>query len=294
LFCLVWSPWLASSVGKIVVWYVPPNRQNFDQLKAKAAARRAAKKSSPAVAPKAKKDSAVVPESFLKKAKAAEELKNKRSVAALKAAKAKKAQRKVIFKRAEQYAKEYQTKERETIRLKRQAKNNGNFFVAPEPKVLFVVRVLGINRMSPKTAKILQLLRLRQVHSGVFLRVNKAIMTMLKLVEPYVTYGEPNLKTVSELIYKRGFGKINKQRIPLTDNAIISKELGKHNILCIEDVIHEIVTCGPAFKEVNNFLWPFKLSSPLGGFSDKGIHFIEGGDAGNREEEINKLVRRMN
>jgi len=230
----------------------------------------------------------------LKKRKATEEQRKKQSVSAQKISKAKKVQRKVIFKRAEQYVKEYRTKERETIRLKRQAKNAGNFYVAPEAKVLFVVRVLGINRMSPKTAKILQLLRLRQVHSGVFLRVNKAIMTMLKLVEPYVTYGEANLKTVSELIYKRGYGKINKQRIPLTDNAIIAKELGKHNILCIEDIIHEIFTCGPAFKDVNNFLWPFKLSSPLGGWVDKGRHFVEGGDAGNREEEINKLIRRMN
>ena len=30
---------------------------------------------------------------------------------------------------------------------------------------------------------------------------------MLKLVQPYVTYGFPSLKTVRELIYKRGYGK---------------------------------------------------------------------------------------
>ena len=27
-------------------------------------------------------------------------------------------------------------------------------------------------------------------------------------------WGYPNLKTVKELIYKRGHGKVNKQRIP--------------------------------------------------------------------------------
>lgn len=37
----------------------------------------------------------------------------------------------------------------------------------------------------------------------------------------------PNLKSVRELIYKRGYGKIKKQRIPLTDNALIEKSLGK-------------------------------------------------------------------
>lgn len=31
---------------------------------------------------------------------------------------------------------------------------------------------------------------------------------MLKLVQPYVTYGFPSLKTVRELIYKRGYGKV--------------------------------------------------------------------------------------
>ena len=37
----------------------------------------------------------------------------------------------------------------------------------------------------------------------------------------------PNLKSVRELIYKRGYAKVNNQRIPLTDNSIIEKELGK-------------------------------------------------------------------
>ena len=39
-------------------------------------------------------------------------------------------------------------------------------------------------------------------------QVNKATMSMLQRVEPYVAYGYPNLKTVKELIYKRGFGKV--------------------------------------------------------------------------------------
>merc|ERR1711981_1396091 len=100
--------------------------------------------------------------------------------------------------------KEYRTIEKDLVRAKRQAKNNGNFFIAPESKILFVIRIRGINRVAPKTRKILQLLRLRQVNNGVFLKVNKATMNMLRVVEPYVTYGPPNLKTIKELIYKRG------------------------------------------------------------------------------------------
>lgn len=40
-------------------------------------------------------------------------------------------------------------------------------------------------------------------------------------------FSYPNLKSVHELIYKRGYGKINKQRIALTDNRLIQKRLGK-------------------------------------------------------------------
>lgn len=58
---------------------------------------------------------------------------------------------------------------------------------------------------------------------------------------------------------------------------------------------HELISCGPNFKAVANFLWPFKLSNPTGGFrSRKFKHFIEGGDLGNREEKINALVQSMN
>jgi len=237
---------------------------------------------------------AKVPEHFLKKRKTQDA--NKAAQVAARAAntKAKKAARKVIFKRAEKYVKEYRDAEKALVRSKRQAKNNGSFFVADEPKVLLVIRIRGIMRVAPKTRKILQLLRLRQINNATFLKVNHATMTMLRYVEPYVTYGEPSLKTINDLIYKRGFGKVTKQRIPLTDNKVIAGVLAEKDILCIEDVIHEIATVGPAFKEVNNFLWPFKLSNPIGGWKDKGNHFSEGGDSGNREELINKLVARMN
>jgi hypothetical protein len=54
-----------------------------------------------------------------------------------------KAKRKVIFKRAESYVKEYLSKEREEIRLKRAARTSGDFYVPAQPKVLFVIRVRG-------------------------------------------------------------------------------------------------------------------------------------------------------
>jgi len=230
----------------------------------------------------------------LKKRATAERIKKHRDGIIAKQVKKNRANRKVIFKRAEKYVKEYREKENSLIRLKRQAKNAGNYFVADEPKVAFVIRIKGINRCSPKTRKILQLLRLRQIHNGVFVKLNKATLNMLRMVEPYITYGVPTLRSVKDLIYKRGFAKVNKQRIAITQNSVIVSQLGKQGIICMEDLVHEIYTCGEHFKEANNFLWPFKLSAPLGGFTKKRIHFAEGGDAGNREEYINALIQRMN
>jgi len=176
-------------------------------------------------------------------------------------------------------------------------------------------------------------------------------------------------------VYKRGYGKINKSRIPLSENATIEAELGSLGVICIEDMIHEIVTAGPNFKQVQrpwphcaclssqsaswclvasaffclsqrasdtaqsvllmfsfpwpkrfrfhivslvfddddgvdtaaafffslpldspkvtNFLWPFKLNNPTGGWKKKTNAFTEGGDYGCREEYINKLIQTM-
>ncbi|KAF2325664.1 hypothetical protein GH714_032390 [Hevea brasiliensis] len=179
------------------------------------------------------KTAAFIPESVLKKRKRSEDWALLK-IQELKTKKEKNAEnRKIIFKRAEQYGKEYREQERELINLKREAKLKGGFYVEPEAKLLFIIRIRGINAMDPKTRKILQLLRLRQA-------------------------------------------------------------LGNFGIICMEDLIHEIMTVGPHFKEANNFLWPFKLSAPSGGLKKKRNHYVEGGDAGNREDYINELIRRMN
>merc|ERR1712038_815832 len=235
-----------------------------------------------------------VPETLLKRRKTLEKVKAARAAAKLKTKKHLKEKRKVIFKRAEAYVKEYRSKEKDEIRLRRMAKRDGKFYVPAEAKLAFVIRIRGINQVSPKVKKALQLLRLRQINNGVFVKLNKSSLNMLRLVEPYIAWGYPNLKSIKELMLKRGYAKVNHQRIPITDNQIIEDNLGKLDIICIEDLIHEIYTVGPNFKKANNFLWPFKLSNPLGGMRKKTNHFVEGGDHGNREDLINAFIRKMN
>ena len=91
-----------------------------------------------------------------------------------------------IFKRAERYVKEYRDKELDEIRLRREAKKEGNYYVKGDPKLAFVMRIRGINQVSPKVRKVLQLFRLRQINNGVFIKLNKATINMLRICGNYL------------------------------------------------------------------------------------------------------------
>jgi 60S ribosomal protein uL30 len=234
-----------------------------------------------------------VPETILKRRKRQAESRAARAKASIVAKKTRHAKRVDIFKRAEKYVKEYRDKERDEIRLRRDAKKNDGYYVPCEPKLAFVMRIRGINQIAPKVRKVLQLFRLRQINNGVFIKLNQATINMLRICEPFITWGTPNLKSVRELIYKRGFVKINGNRTPITSNDLIESSLGKYGIICVEDLVHEILTVGPNFKYASNFLWPFKLNTPTGGWRKKTTHFVEGGDFGCREDKINNLLRKM-
>lgn len=56
---------------------------------------------------------------------------------------ARKVTRKLIYKRAEKYHKEYRQMYRREIRLGRNARKEGNYYVPAEPKLAFVIRIRG-------------------------------------------------------------------------------------------------------------------------------------------------------
>jgi len=199
----------------------------------------------------------------------------------------------LAFKRAERYMAEYLDQEKYLKDARVAAQKKGSIFVPPEPKLAFVIRIRGILGVSPKPRKILQLFRLRQINNGVFVRLNESTKKMLTLIEPYVAWGYPDLATIRKLVYARGFVKRNRQRIPLNDNRLVEEQLGSLGLVCVEDLVHQIKTVGPYFSKVNKFLWNFKMHPPRGGWRRIRLHYCEGGDAGNREDLINKLIARM-
>lgn len=216
------------------------------------------------------------------------------TAAAIEAKKAEVENIKTITAKAKAYEAEYAALEKAAIDNRRAAKANNSIYVAPEGKLVFVIRIRGIIGISPKVKKILQLFRLRQINNACFVKMNAATEKMLRLIEPYISYGYPNLKSVRDIIYKRGYGKVSGQRIPLSTNAVVKASLGDKGIECMEDIVHEIYTVGPQFKVVSNFLWPFKMNSPSHGVRGKKLnHHNEGGSCGMSGDKINILIKKM-
>lgn len=160
-------------------------------------------------------------------------------------------------------------------------------------RLAFVVRIKGVKYATPKVKKALLLLRLRQINNGVFVRLNKPTVNLLRLVEPYVTWGYPSLQNVRDLIYKRGHARVRNDRMAITGNAIIEQEMSKFDMISVEDLIDELWRVGENFVQVNQFLWPFKLRAPKEGYESIKKSFVLGGSYGNRSESMPDLIQKM-
>ena len=127
-----------------------------------------------------------VPETLKKKQKNFAELKIKCLRKKFSQKMLRKGRRKLIYEKAKHYHKENRQMYRTEIRMARMAWKAGNFYVLMEPKLAFVMRIRGINGVSPKVWKVLQLLRLWQIFNGIFVKLNKASINMLRIVESYI------------------------------------------------------------------------------------------------------------
>ncbi|KAK1171404.1 60S ribosomal protein L7-like 1 [Acipenser oxyrinchus oxyrinchus] len=244
--------------------------------------------------PQVKKKINLVPENLLKKRKAYQAIKANQAKQALQEKKKLQRGKPLQFKRLENFLWESRRKHRDETRLNRAAHRPNQEILPIKPKLVFAIRIRQIKGISPKVRKVIQMLRLRKIFSGCFVKLNKTSLRMLQAVEPYVAWGYPNLKSVRELILKRGQAKIDKRRVPLTDNTLIEQHMGKHGIICLEDLIHEIHSVGKRFPVANNFLWPFPLSVARHAARDKAGFLRDIGEPGPRGEDINRIIRQLN
>ncbi|CUM63275.1 uncharacterized protein PRCAT00000846001 [Priceomyces carsonii] len=145
-----------------------------------------------------------------------------------------------------------------------------------DPKLLFLIRVPDHTKglkIPSKAAKVLKLLRLTTPNTGVFVKLTPGSSLLLKLISPYVVTGSPSLSSVRKLFQKRASittvdeeTKLPKT-VKLDNNQIVEDKFGDDlGFVCIEDLIHEIVTLGENFKPITFWINPFQLNPPVNGW----------------------------
>mmetsp|Transcript_3527 Transcript_3527/g.7792 ORF Transcript_3527/g.7792 Transcript_3527/m.7792 type:complete len:326 (-) Transcript_3527:70-1047(-) len=172
---------------------------------------------------------------------------------------------------------------------------------------VFAILIRPTIHTTPKPVKkTLSSLRLRRMHEGVFLPYNSVTRKMLHLVEPYVLYGVPSMETISDLVRRRGFCRVDGQRVPLADNNVIERELGELGLICVEDLVQVLSTASldviegggesgeaATFGKVAKFLWPFRLTARKSKFQRKMLDFKDGKLYGDQGEAMNGYIREM-
>lgn len=182
--------------------------------------------------------------------------------------------------------KELQAEEGDAMEIKYQTNSVG-------ANLVFCVRTrdhIGAPRLVKKA---LSRLRLRNIHEGVFVRYDESHRKLLHLVEPFVVYGRPTKGVIRDLIERRGFGKVDGSRVPLSDNTVIEDSLGEVNIICVDDLVHELDTVGPAFTKAAGFLWPFRLADSKTEFERRTLKMKDGKDYGDKGDAVNEYIKQV-
>ena len=120
--------------------------------------------------------------------------------------------------------------------------------------VIFVIRIHGSKNVSEQQTRILRRLGLRKAHEGRLFRANDQIREFLKLIENFVVYGPINRKTIKDLISKRGQFLVDKELKLISSNQVVEDVLGKHGIVCVEDIVGEIATNSKNFDAIQKSL----------------------------------------
>jgi len=137
-------------------------------------------------------------------------------------------------------------------------------------------------------------LRVMDMYNASFVKYCDKTHRLLKAAEPYITWGPPDVRTIRDLLTKRGFAIVDGKKMVLNSNTAVEEALGSIDMIAIEDLIKELVSVGDNFDKVNNFLAPFVLSAPIGGMKkDNFIPVSKGGQYGDRDKKINDLVTMM-
>lgn len=151
---------------------------------------------------------------------------------------------------------------------------------------LLVVRLRGPSGLSAAINNTLEMLNLKRSCWATIIPNTSSMVGMLKKVERYVTWGDPNEQLLTLLINTKG---------EAMHGVNIEEELKSLGASSIEELVKLIVEGKCESKVLWRFYKPyFRLHPPKGGFKRSTKRpFKEGGEYGYRGVEISELVKRM-
>ena len=151
-------------------------------------------------------------------------------------------------------------------------------------KVFAIVRVRGRVGTKGIVNDALRMLHLTRVNHCALADASKSLAGTLQLCKDYVTWGEPDAKTMAALIEKRG-------RLP--GNKRITKEvLAKAGIGSFDKLASAILAGDGQAAEKLGMKQVFRLNPPSGGYRYTKKHYPKGA-LGYRGEKVNELLRSM-
>lgn len=154
-------------------------------------------------------------------------------------------------------------------------------------KRLSVIRIRGTVDVRKEVEDTLRILRLHKPNHAVVIDDRSSYKRMLQKAKDYITWGEIDAPTLSELIRKRGRLTGNK---PVTDDYVRQNSTFKS----IEDFSKSLIEFKVEIKDLPSLKPVFRLHPPKKGFEGKKKRaFSVGGELGYRGSRINLLLERM-
>ncbi|KAM0681410.1 60S ribosomal protein L7 [Glugoides intestinalis] len=190
----------------------------------------------------------------------------------------------------EKILKEFKKEEEE---LQKKLSDKNVIYVPEESKFLVAIQLKSQIKIAPRPKKTLELLRLMHINNCVVLKNNKCTKNMLQNAKDYVAFGTISYELLRQMVYTRGFCKINGTQCKLTNENIETAFNGKYK--CIEELCDVIYHGKEDMKEVIRFLCPFRLCPPRGGFPNghKKKSFVQGGSTNDHKSLLGNLLSRM-
>src|SRR3989344_3349753 len=150
--------------------------------------------------------------------------------------------------------------------------------------MLAVIRIRGNIKVKPALRKTMELLRLHRTNHLVL--VSEEQLPMVKKVQSFVTWGEPEEATIAKMLEKRA-------RLP-GNKKIDAGFLKKHSLGTFENFAKDILEGKKTLAEAG--IKPvFRLKPPKKGFERQGIKkpYSIGGALGYRAADINYLIAKI-